>query len=197
MGSEFSNLKWEQALQRLKITPEQRLIIEKAMDKEVNDWSSEEIDLVFRVNREARRLQAIKNHKELPEEDRERQHQQIWKLIAGYTAFIAAGCMAIISSSKSTGSYAFAFSFWIISLPFLCGVMLLDYHVRVKQARLNSAVRGFLMAVGMFSSHLGTIGIVSTYSWIAAALYGLCPLLVGFFLHETIILGGKKNFEKL
>ena len=189
--------KWEQALQRLEITPEQRLVIENAKAKEADDWSLEEADLIMRVSREARRLQAVDEYKALPQDDREREHHRVWQLIGGYTAFIAAACLAVISSSKSEGSYAFAFSFWVISLPFLCGAMLLDYHVRVRQARLNSKVRSFLLAVGVLSSHSGTVGMVSTYSWVAAVVYGLCPLLVGLYLHETIALGGRKNFEDL
>ncbi len=103
--------KWEQALQRLEITPEQRLVIENAKAKEADDWSLEEADLIMRVSREARRLQAVDEYKALPQDDREREHHRVWQLIGGYTAFIAAACLAVISSSKSEGSYAFAFSF--------------------------------------------------------------------------------------
>ena len=53
------------------------------------------------------------------------------------------------------------------------------------------------MTVGALSSHLGTAGMVSTYSWFAAFVYGLCPLLVGLYLHETIALGGGRKFEDL
>ena len=197
MDSEGKTSKWEQALQRLEITPEQRLVIDNAKAKEADDWSLEEADLIIRVSREARRLQAVDEYKALPQDDREREHQRVWQLIGGYTAFIAAACLAVISSSKSEGSHAFAFSFWAISLPFLCGAMLLDYHVRVKQARLNSKVRSLLVTVGALSSHLGTTGMVSTYSWFAAVVYGLCPLLVGLYLHETIALGGGRKFEDL
>ncbi len=197
MDSGGKTSKWEQALQRLEITPEQRLVIDNAKAKEADDWSLEEADLIIRVSREARRLQAVDEYKALPQDDREREHQRVWQLIGGYTAFIAAACLAVISSSKSEGSHAFAFSFWAISLPFLCGAMLLDYHVRVKQARLNSKVRSLLVTVGALSSHLGTTGMVSTYSWFAAVVYGLCPLLVGLYLHETIALGGGRKFEDL
>ena len=197
MDSGGKTSKWEQALQRLEITPEQRLVIDNAKAKEADDWSLEEADLIIRVSREARRLQAVDEYKALPRDEREREHQRVWQLIGGYTAFIAAACLAVISSSKSEGSHAFAFSFWAISLPFLCGAMLLDYHVRVKQARLNSKVRSLLVTVGALSSHLGTTGMVSTYSWFAAVVYGLCPLLVGLYLHETIALGGGRKFEDL
>ena len=64
--------KWEQALQRLEITPEQRLVIENAKAKEADDWSLEEADLIMRVSREARRLQAVDEYKALPQDDREK-----------------------------------------------------------------------------------------------------------------------------
>lgn len=169
---ESKTSKWEPALQRLEITEEQRLIIDIAKAKEADDWSLEEADLMIRVSRETRRLQAVEEYKALPRTDREREHQRFWQMIGGYTAFIAAACLAVISSSKSEGGHAFAFSFWVISLPFLCGAMLLDYQVRVNQARLNSKVRSFLLLIGVLSSHLGTAGVVTTFSWVAAVVYG-------------------------
>jgi len=95
--------KWEQALQRLEITAEQRLVIDNAKAKQADDWSLDEADLMIRVSREARRLQAVDEYKALPRDDREREHQRVWQLIGGYTAFIAAACLAVISASKSEG----------------------------------------------------------------------------------------------
>jgi len=100
MDSEGKTSKWEQALQRLEITPEQRHVIDNAKVKEADDWSLEEADLIIRVSREARRLQAVDEYKALPRDEREREHQRVWQLIGGYTAFIAAACLAVISSSK-------------------------------------------------------------------------------------------------
>lgn len=159
--------------------------------------SYDEEDLLFRVAKALGKQIAKERYRKRPRRQRREDHQEIWQIAGGYTAFIAASMLAVLSSGRDSAFVSWAFSLWAISLPFLCGFMVLDRIIRVQQKRLNSTVRGLLMGVGFSVSHLGTAAMVSFFSWLGAVAYLLSPFLVAFFVHETAALGGRENFEDL
>jgi hypothetical protein len=159
--------------------------------------SDEDADLLFRIGGAIQKQKAKEEYGKKSRRRRLEDHQKVWQIGAAYTAFIAGAFLAVISSERGGGNISWAFSLWAISLPFLCGGLILDGIIRVAQGRLYSKVRGGLMGVGLGLSHLGTAAIVSSFSWIGAMIYFLSPLLVSFLVQETAVLGGGKNFQDL
>lgn len=188
---------WERAMVSLKITEEQRNIIAGTSKKDPEKWTQEEYELLHIVSGEARKIKRAEIHRNLPEFEHEKEHSRIWKIGSSYTGFLTAACIAIINSNHSGGSVDFAFTLWIIALPFLCGWIVLDYYVRVAQKRIYSKVNQKLLWIGFILSNVGTFGIICKYSIFGAVIFILSILIVLFLLDETIKLGGRKNFEEL
>lgn len=159
--------------------------------------SPEEEDILFRVGGSIRKQKAKEDYSKRPRQHRLDDHRKIWQMAGAYTAFIAGALLAVISSGRDGTAISWAFAYWAISLPFLCGFMIIDEIIRVRQRRLNSKVRGLLAMGGFGLSHLGTTASVSSFSWLGAIVYFLSPFLVLFYVHETAALGGSENFEDM
>lgn len=123
------------------------------------------------------------------------EHERILKIFGAYTGFIAAAILAIVTSGSRSPAFDWALSLWVFSLPPLLSYQLLDYHVRVRQKRSKSAIRGVMLGVGIGLSNLGVFALLTSYSWIAAALYLLALPIWPLFVREVAGLGWHKEFN--
>ena len=187
--------KFELITKSLDLSEDEQKTLKSAMKKDSDELNGEEAALLIKAAGVIRREDRREEYKNKSHSERELDHQRAQKLFGAYTAFIAAACLTVISSSNESSYYAWAISFWIISLPFLTGGILLDYRIRVVQKRENSRVYGLFFGVGGISSHIGTSIMTAYFSWLAALIFALSPLLVAFLFHEVAALGGKESFE--
>ena len=187
----------DEAVELLGLTEEDKQKLVSSLEKDADELTPEEGGLIIRMAGALRRKDEKENYKKRPTKKREADHKRVWTIIGAYTAFIAAACLAAVGANRGSSYDAWAVSLWAISLPYLCGAMLLDYRVRVVQRRQNSKVFGLLIGVGGASSYLGTTAMVASFSWLGALIFLLSPLLVALYLHEVSALGGEGPFEEL
>lgn len=122
-------------------------------------------------------------------------HERVAKLHGAYTAFIAAAVISLISGDGHLKFEGWPICLWTLSLPPLIAFLLLDYIVRERQRRANSAVRGLMLFLGYSLSNFGTAALLVNFSWIAAGLYLVIIPLCALFVHEVSGLGWYENFK--
>lgn len=115
-------------------------------------------------------------------------HERIERLHGAYVTFIAAGILALISGDGHIKSEGLTICLWAVSLPPLVTYLLIDYIVRERQKRPASAARGMMLFFGYGLSTAGTVGLLWSFSRIAAVVYAvavpfccLVGLRVAFF----------------
>jgi len=113
-----------------------------------------------------------------------RQHEHFTKLIGGYTAFVAALFLAVITQGSGYPRS------WIVvlllgsSLPSLVAILMLDFIIHVRQSRQKSMFRGLAAGLGFFPSLLGIEVVICHFSIVAGALF---LMLIGFWLLAVLI----------
>jgi hypothetical protein len=123
-------------------------------------------------------------------------HKRVEKMLGAYTAFIAAAVISLISGDGHIKSENWAICLWVISLPWLISIVLIDFIVRGQQ-RQKSATRGFIASMGLGFSNLGTAALLTHYSWIAAIVYLISIPICMLYLHEVGVLGRYDEFKNL
>lgn len=171
--------------------------LERIRAKDIDDLSTTEVDALFRITSELQKKIDSQQYKKRPKKKRVEDHQKVLQILGGYTAFITAACLTIVSRNHVSAYDSWALSLWAISLPFLTGTIILDHNIRVNQKRPRSRTRTLLASIGLVLSQLGTTVIIASYSWVAAVVFCLSALLVLFYVHEVTVLGGRESFEEL
>jgi hypothetical protein len=119
------------------------------------------------------------------------EHERVWQLWGGYTAFIAA---LLIATMATSGDYPHArpiISFLAISLPSLVAYMFLDFTVRVKQRRIGSMFRGLAIVLGLVPSLVGITMVIGHFSLIAGVLWVLLAVFWFLVLDVVTFLGAR------
>lgn len=132
----------------------------------------------------------------LAEQDIDVIEERAVKLHKAYTGFIAAAIIGLISGDGHLKLEAWSICLWILSLPPLVSLMLLDHVVRIQQKRPVSAIRGLMGVLGYGLSNFGTAALVANFSWWAAGFFLLMVPISSFFISEVAHMGGEKDYEK-
>jgi|SRR5215467_7698800 len=111
-------------------------------------------------------------------ESAKEEHARNAQLIGGYSAFVAALLIATIAKSESYPRAWIIISLLALSLPSLVALPLIDFIVRVRQARKVSATRAMAANLGFLPSLAAIAMIVGHFSVIAGILF---ILLCGFW----------------
>jgi hypothetical protein len=183
-------------LKELGVTEEEWCLSEGARQKgDPNLISAEEHRALFKVAWEVEKRLDRQAYEGREEADRLQDHVQFRTLLGAYGATLTAVCIAILSTGKTDGAASWAVSFMTLSLPWICGAVILDYKMRLKQRRPRSRVLTFMTYAGLSLSMVGILSVVSMFSWLTALLLLVSVVLVFLLVREANILGGGTGFE--
>jgi predicted membrane channel-forming protein YqfA (hemolysin III family) len=187
----------DEAALLLGLSSEEQEKLHEGLMKNNEELTREEAKLVIEAGIALGRNDAKANYKKRSLTEREQDHERVSNILGGYTAFIAAALLTMISADRGNGYDVWAISFWFISLPYLCGALLIDFRIKVEQKRKHSKILSYVCMAGLLLSHIGNTAIIASFSWLAAMFLLLSIFVVGFLTHEVTVLGGNENFEDL
>lgn len=120
------------------------------------------------------------------DESRASEYELVLRTFGGYTAFVSALFIALLTILKDYPHARLAAALLAASLPSLVAYLILDRTIRVRQGRRHSAARGLAVLLGIFPSFFAIIVVVWGISRIASVWFFLVSAY-WYLRHDRIV----------